>query len=161
MAKFFQKFLAVFLALILLNLQTFASPLLGTDFSDEAQELVNFNEDAIYSEFQEIDALSDMLLSSDVSADEITDNSILENVSMDASLPLSADESGVDGPPLGIPSFLWGCLLSWVGLLLVYLLTEENKDETRKALWGCIANAGVWGLYFVGSLVFSYSFYGY
>ncbi|MFB6342735.1 hypothetical protein ACE1ET_13485 [Saccharicrinis sp. FJH62] len=149
MAKFFQKFLAVFLALILLNLQTFASPFAGSDFSDEAQELVNFNEDAIYSEFQEIDALSDMLLSNDVSADEITDNSMLENVSMNASLPLSADEDGTTGPPLGIPSFLWGCILSWVGILIVYFLTEENKDETKKAVWGCVAGAVAYTLFYV------------
>ena len=111
--------------------------------------MVNFNEDAIYSEFQEIDALSDMLLSNDVSADEITDNTMLENVSMNASLPLSADEDGTTGPPLGIPSFLGGCVLSWVGILLVYFLTEENKAETKKAVWGCVAGAAAYILFYV------------
>ena len=149
MVKFFQKFVAVFLALILLNLQTFASPFVGYDFSEDAQELVNFNEDAIYSEFQEIDALSELLLSNDVSANEITDNTMLENVSMNASLPLSADEDGTTGPPLGIPSFLWGCLLSWVGILLVYFITEENKDETKKAVWGCVAGTAAYVLFYV------------
>lgn len=149
MFKFVQKVLAVFLALVLLNLQTYASPFSGMDFSDDAQELIEFNEDAIYSEFQDIEALSEVLASEDVSAEEISDNTLLENVSMNASLPLAADEEGTTGPPLGIPSFLWGCILSWVGILLVYLLTEENKDETKKAVWGCVAGTAAYVLFYV------------
>lgn len=44
---------------------------------------------------------------------------------------------GYGDPPLGIPSFFWGCLLGWVGMLIVYLITEDT-DETKKALWGCV-----------------------
>jgi len=41
---------------------------------------------------------------------------------------------------LGIPPFWWGFVLSWVGVvLLVYLLTDQNKDYTMEALYGCIA----------------------
>ncbi len=42
--------------------------------------------------------------------------------------------------PLGIPAFVWGCVLGWVGILIVYFVTED-KQETLKALWGCLA----WG----------------
>lgn len=61
--------------------------------------------------------------------------------------------------PLGIPSFLWGCVLGWVGLLIVYLVSED-KDETKKALWGCIAGTVAWVVvYFVilGGALFSAS----
>jgi len=52
-------------------------------------------------------------------------------------------------PPLGIPSFLWGFILGVIGILIVYLITE-NGDETKKALWGCLAFTVLWVvLYFV------------
>ena len=41
-------------------------------------------------------------------------------------------------PPLGIPSFLWGCCLGWVGILLVYILTDNDKEEVKKSLYGCL-----------------------
>ncbi len=53
------------------------------------------------------------------------------------------------GPPLGIPSFIWGFLLGVIGILIVYLITEDG-DETKKALWGCIAFTVLWlVIYFV------------
>ncbi|MGC9341211.1 MAG: hypothetical protein ACP5E3_00775, partial [Bacteroidales bacterium] len=52
----------------------------------------------------------------------------------------------LDDPPLGIPSFLWGCVFSVAGVVIVYLVTDEDKDETKKAFFGCIANAVVYGV---------------
>lgn len=48
-------------------------------------------------------------------------------------------------PPLGIPSFCWGGCLGWVGILITYLVTDQDKDETTKALYGCLAQ-GVCGI---------------
>lgn len=45
-------------------------------------------------------------------------------------------------PPLGIPSFLWGCIFGVAGLAVVYFITD-NKKETKKALWGCVTSTGV------------------
>lgn len=53
-------------------------------------------------------------------------------------------------PPLGIPSFLWGCIFWVPGLLVVYIATDQDKDESKKALWGCVAETVVYGVaYFV------------
>jgi hypothetical protein len=41
-----------------------------------------------------------------------------------------------DGPA-GIPSFWWGCVIGVIGILIVYLITEDS-DETKSALYGCI-----------------------
>ncbi len=62
--------------------------------------------------------------------------------------PLGMDSESE--PPLGIPSFLWGCILGVIGILLVYLLTDGDKDETRKALWGMLVWIGVWVILYVG-----------
>ncbi|MBK6610412.1 MAG: hypothetical protein IPI59_02055 [Sphingobacteriales bacterium] len=53
-------------------------------------------------------------------------------------------------PPLGIPSFIWGFCLGIVGVVVVYLLTDEDKSETKKALFGCIASAVIWTVLWFG-----------
>jgi hypothetical protein len=51
--------------------------------------------------------------------------------------------SGGDERLAGIPGFLWGFCLGWVGILLVYLLIEDDaskKSQGRKAIVGCIVS---------------------
>jgi len=45
-------------------------------------------------------------------------------------------------PPLGIPSFWWGCFFGVSGILVVYLITED-KAEVMKAFKGCLISAFV------------------
>jgi glucan phosphoethanolaminetransferase (alkaline phosphatase superfamily) len=144
MTKFIQKTIAVFLALLLLNAQMYAAPFSTLGNSDDVNTVVNFDENEVYAEFSAIADLSDMIASSELTADEIatTDASILENVSTLATLPLTSDEES-GGAPLGIPSFLWGCLFGILGIVLVYFISDENKDETKKAVWGCVASSAV------------------
>ena len=40
----------------------------------------------------------------------------------------------------GIPSFLWGCVFSWVGVLVVYFISQD-KAETKSAIIGCVVEA--------------------
>lgn len=79
---------------------------------------------------------------------------LVANISEHAQMSADANRRK-SNTALGIPSFLWGCILGWVGILIVYLVTED-RDETKKALWGCIANglvvvlfyAVLWGAWF-------------
>lgn len=44
----------------------------------------------------------------------------------------------------GIPGFLWGFCLGWVGILLVYLLIDDEaakKREGKQAIIGCVLNS--------------------
>jgi len=50
---------------------------------------------------------------------------------------------------LGIGGFWWGCCLGPVGILVVYLVSED-KAETRSAIIGCV----------VGTLLYSGSYAG-
>jgi hypothetical protein len=45
-------------------------------------------------------------------------------------------------PPLGIPSFFWGCCLGPIGIALAYVFADEDKSEAKKALTGCIVGYG-------------------
>jgi hypothetical protein len=150
MTKFIQKTIAVFLALLLLNAQMYAAPFSTLGNSDDVNTVVNFDENEVYAEFSAIADLSDMIASSELTADEIatTNASVLENVSTVATLPLSSDEES-GGAPLGIPSFLWGCVFGLLGVILVYFISEENKDETKKALWGCIAGGAIYAIVWI------------
>lgn len=148
MKKFFLKTASVLMALMLFNAQTFAGalPFNNVDFTDEAQEVLNFNEDDVYAAFSEIDELTALVSQSDATYDELATEGTtnLDMVSSNSTLPLSAD--GGSAPPLGIPSFLWGCVFGIVGLALVYFLTDMDRDETRKALWGCVIATLIWGV---------------
>lgn len=56
--------------------------------------------------------------------------------------------------PLGIPSFVWGFCLGLPGLAVVYFVADDS-DETKKALWGCVANTAVGVVfYFVWAALF-------
>ena len=53
---------------------------------------------------------------------------------------------------LGIPSFCWGGCCGIAGLAIVYFVTE-NKDETVKALWGCVASTVIYvAVYFIAGI---------
>ena len=49
---------------------------------------------------------------------------------------------------LGIPSFLWGCVFSWVGVLVVYLIGQD-KAETKSAIVGCVVGAVAYTAFYV------------
>lgn len=66
------------------------------------------------------------------------DNLIAGNVNASASL--LSGLSALNGPPLGIPAFAWGCCLGLPGIAVVYFVTED-RDQTRKALWGCVVGS--------------------
>ena len=62
-------------------------------------------------------------------------NAVVSNVNLSSKSFSSSSSS--DGP-FGIPSFWWGCILGPIGMLIVYVVTED-KDELKKSMWGCLA----------------------
>lgn len=66
----------------------------------------------------------------------ITDNE-LSNYSFTNASKL---QNGISEPMPILPAFWWGCLLGWVGILVVFLVTQDSL-QTQNALWGCIVSA--------------------
>jgi len=64
-----------------------------------------------------------------------------------------SDVNGISGLNLinekvfGIPSFLWGCVFSWVGVLVVYLVGQD-KAETKSAIIGCVVGAVAYSAFY-------------
>jgi hypothetical protein len=89
-----------------------------------------------------------------------------ENNSLLANLNLATNNFGGFGlsgePPLGIPSFLWGCVFTLVGVAIVYFITDQDMAETKKAFLGCVVSGAcyiLWWVFWV--LVYGGSFWYY
>jgi hypothetical protein len=63
-------------------------------------------------------------------------------------------------PPLGIPSFWWGCIIGVWGIAVVYFVTED-KDETMQALKGCVIGTLVGVILYFGIYVWALGYAGF
>ena len=59
---------------------------------------------------------------------------------------------------LGIPSFVWGLCCGVSGLAVVYFVTDD-KEETKKALYGCATSSVVGGIIYFTAIVGSAAAY--
>ncbi|MCR9063050.1 MAG: hypothetical protein NXI00_03735 [Cytophagales bacterium] len=117
-------------------------------FATEPQESFTFNEDEIAAEFDQLNKIEKYVQESDVTLEELQ----AQNSDLVDGIELSADTSGALAAaemPLGIPAFWWGCVLAVLGVILVYVLTDQDKEQTKKALIGCLVFAGAWVIYYV------------
>lgn len=138
----------------ILSLIALFSMSISLSFAEEAKETFNYDEQKINADFKQLDKIEKYVQQNEGTTLESlkSQNSELVsgiNLSADASAALMADEL-----PLGIPAFWWGCVLGILGILIVYLVTDKDKDQTKKALFGCLIWTGIWVLYavFINSL---------
>jgi hypothetical protein len=108
-----------------------------TIFANDAN-LFKLDYNTVRAEFTQLDQLAVMVTSnSDLTYDmlKLSDGNLIESLRL---VPESALPTGEKNPVLGIPSFLWGCGLGVVGMAIVYIVSNQNMDETKKSLWGCL-----------------------
>jgi hypothetical protein len=135
------KTLFVSLAALMLLFSSVSFASNSNDFSFDETEFYNSFETLI-----EIDQIvGDNPL---ISVDELKN---VEGLSMEGLEAL--DYMNSFEPPLGIPSFLWGCVLGWVGILVTYLITDGDKDETKQALIGCVVAGAVYVVFYIVYIV--------
>jgi len=113
-------------------------------------DLFELDYSAVDQEFTELNSLAQMVEANPdltYSTLSVTDAGLVESMSLmpNAAMPLAGGDA-----LLGIPSFWWGCALGIVGVGVVYFLNDQDADEAKKALWGCVAGTVVGTiLYFV------------
>jgi len=139
------KSFSIMLAMVMLVTQTqmLAARNLGISLPSIDESLLVLDEGALESAMAELNELDAFLSTNEgVTYDDLqtSGSELIINVD-DASSPLGMDQEGE--PPLGIPSFLWGCVFGLIGILIVYIITDGDKDETKKALWGMLVWVGV------------------
>lgn len=76
--------------------------------------------------------------SPNVSFDDLIQDARFEGISIDKGTVYGHANSG-DLPVL--PAFWWGCILGVIGILIVYLITEDSS-QTQSALWGFLIGWG-------------------
>lgn len=146
------KSTSVLMALVLLVSQTqsLSARSLGIEIPSIDESVLVLNEEALDLAMQELNELDEFVTQNEgITYDDMLAGGSDLIVNVDAtSAPLGVD--GSEDPPLGIPSFLWGCILGVIGILLVYILTDGDGDEVKKALWGMLVWLGVWVILYVG-----------
>jgi len=141
MKNIFLKSLSLLLAITFLSTQTFKAYSLPVyPVAPEIDESVFFpDNNQLNSELAVLNELEAWL----ETHEEATFTDLAESGSPlvlaieNSASPWGSDGQEEDGSPLGIPSFFWGCFLGIVGILLVYIFSDENKEEAKKAVWGC------------------------
>ncbi|WP_131458244.1 hypothetical protein [Jiulongibacter sediminis] len=111
-------------------------------------EAFTLNEEEIAAEFDQLNKIEKYVQESDVTLEELQ----AENSDLVSGIELSADTAGALAAadlPLGIPAFWWGCVLTLLGVILVYVLTDQDKEQTKKALIGCLVTAGAYIIFYV------------
>ncbi len=114
-----------------------------------AAEPINFDAQNIDAEFKQLNKIEKFVQNNEGTT---LDNLKSQNSELLTDINIEADAASVVASsdlPAGIPAFWWGCVLSWVGLRLVYVLTDKDSAQTKKALMGCLVGAGVWVIYYV------------
>jgi hypothetical protein len=152
MKKTILKFFSVVMAICVLSTQSFSvygrTVKAITPNIDES--VFNLDEGQLSSDFAELNALESYLETNPDAtyADlALTKSDLVSNLD-NTSAPMGMSGDGSEAP-LGIPSFLWGCILGVIGILLVYIVSDGDKAETKKALWGCAAWTILWVVYYV------------
>ena len=121
-------------------------------------DLFSYNKNEVEAQLDELTQLENYVNDNQgVTLNDLqnSNSNILESLNLNESNGINFSMAE---PPLGIPSFIWGCCLGFVGIGIVYFMTED-KEETKKALWGCILGTVVGTTISVSLQIIGLSFY--
>lgn len=152
MKKFLLKLMAFTMALLMLQVQLMANTR-STSTANEDEAISNLDEAEIYASFDEInDLVAYVNENENVTYEDLQmeNSSLIANVNSSAALAMNAQEG--EEPPM-LSAFLWGCIFSWVGVLVVYLTTDSNKEFTGSAWKGCLVHIGCGTLAYVTYII--------
>lgn len=109
-------------------------------------QVMTFNEQAVNAEFEKLNKLEQYVAAHEgVTIEDVKETELTENLNLDTNVTNAVVAGDL---PLGIPAFWWGCVLGLLGVLAVYLITDKDKEQTKKALYGCLAWTVLWAVYY-------------
>lgn len=119
------------------------------------KEVLTYNPDNINNEFEKLNKIEAFVASNEgADIESVKETELLNDISLDTnSLATITNDSDL---PLNIPAFLWGCLLGGLGILIVYMVTED-KVQTKKAVYGCLVAGGVVAVIYVAIVIIGLS----
>lgn len=126
-------FLICALALTSLTMKASVADLFSVDKAAISSEMTDLNALESFVQMNEGVTLADV---------QATSSMLTANVLTTEQSPFSQASilRGGGDAPLGIPSILWGFCFNVPGVVIVYLISEDN-GETKKAFIGCVASS--------------------
>jgi len=110
-------------------------------------ETLKYNEKSINDEFEKLNKLEAYVNANEgTTLEDVKETELVKDLNLDTK---ATNSLAVDELPLNIPAFWWGCVLGLIGVLLVYIITDKDKAQTKMALYGCLTFTAVWILYWV------------
>lgn len=110
-------------------------------------QAMTFNEKAVNAEFEKLNKLEEFVAANEgVTIEDVKNTELTQDLKLDTNVTNAVAAGEL---PLGIPAFWWGCVLGLLGVLAVYLITDKDKEQTKKALYGCLAWTVLWVVYVV------------
>jgi Na+/proline symporter len=122
-------------------------------------DLFSYDKDQLNKEFANLDMLENYVkINEGITLTSLINenNPLIAGISFSNPFNLSMPFSE---PPLGIPSFWWGCIIGVWGVAVVYFVTED-KEETKQALKGCVIGTLVWIILYFGLYVWALGYTG-
>jgi len=127
-------------AIASLNAETPAAPAVTES------QVMTFNEKAVNAEFEKLNKLEEYVAAHEgATIEDVKDTELTQDLKLDTNVTNAVVAGDL---PLGIPAFWWGCVLGLLGVLAVYLITDKDKEQTKKALYGCLAWTVLWAVYY-------------
>ncbi len=114
-----------------------------------AAEPINYDAQNIESEFDKLNKIENFVQNNEGTTLE---NLKSQNSELLANINIEADTASVVASsdlPAGIPAFWWGCVLTILGVVLVYVLTDKDSAQTKKALLGCLVSGGIYIIWWI------------
>lgn len=112
-------------------------------------ELFQLDEVTINEVFSELNELEEFLLLND----ELTLTELNTNPTLKSSLGMETtnlvERMAPSEHPMGIPSFCWGGCFGIAGVFLAYIFSDQDKEEAKKALYGCLVQSIVGSIGYV------------
>jgi hypothetical protein len=107
---------------------------------------LDFQSTDVKNEFSKVDKLEKYLVEHpDVTLEELKQTKPEFLKGFDLIANTDTNFAPTKNMPL-VGGFWWGCCLGVVGLALVYFITDHDKDQVRKAFWGCVIATVLWGV---------------
>ncbi|MDA3880389.1 MAG: hypothetical protein PF436_08380 [Prolixibacteraceae bacterium] len=104
-------------------------------------ETPDFNESEIYSAFDEIAEVTDFIATNDASYNDLEASDFsITNIGNTAAIATSIQDESKEPPVLS--AFWWGCLTGVIGIVVVAVTTDNNKEQIKKSVLGCAIPTG-------------------
>ncbi|GAB3521075.1 hypothetical protein [Emticicia fontis] len=119
----------------------------SNDVSTPQVEALKYDEKTINAEFEKLNKLEAYVNTNEgTTLADVQETELAKDLKLDTNVTSTVARGDL---PLNIPAFWWGCVLGLVGVLVVYIVTDQDKDQTKKALYGCLVWVGVWLLWWI------------